>query len=200
MAGSAGAESDDSAVGSSAAAARRRKQLLSSCAFSCLGRTGSVHRIRESSKTDGRRRSNRTRSPMPLTAHSASVMLSFCRYSKFSDGPARSPRQGRTLAKAPRRRSTASVGGRSHADGHQDIGNVDAELRDIPGRFVVREERGVLLIEGGEVGRVRQQYSHFDDVLSGSSLPREGCARSTMLPFRVLVDACSTPYRWTHQA
>jgi hypothetical protein len=23
---------------------------------------------------------------------------------------------------------------------------------------------------------------------------------STMLPFRVLIDACSTPCRWTHQA
>src|SRR6266700_2326 len=77
----------------------------------------------------------------------------------------------------PRHRSAASVGGRGHADGHQDVGNVDAKLRDIPGRFVVPEELGVLLIEGGEVGRVRQQYSHLDDVSRVAPAARRMCSQ-----------------------
>ncbi len=56
-------------------------------------------------------------------------------------------------------------GDRSHPDGDENPGQLDAEFGHIAGGWIGGECAGVLLVKAGEVGRVGQQDADLNDVV-----------------------------------
>lgn len=56
-----------------------------------------------------------------------------------------------------------------HADGHENAWQVGPKARDVARGWVGRKVLGVGLVQAGEVVRVGQQHTHFDNVVACAS-------------------------------